>query len=87
MMGYIHPTYALIGFTIPKNPVVYVDFGFLDPTAMDALTRIRQTGGKIPDPVNGKLAALHASYRSYGSMRGTVKNPESRCRMDTGQWP
>ncbi len=98
MMGYIHPTYTLIGFTIPKNPLVYVDFGFLDPTAMDALTRIRQTGGKIPDPVNGKLAvrvamgfdklaALHASYRSYGSMRGTVKNPESRCRMDTDQWP
>ena len=56
MMGYIHPTYTLIGFTIPKNPLVYVDFGFLDPTAMDALTRIRQTGGKISDPVNGKLA-------------------------------
>jgi hypothetical protein len=36
--------------------IVYVDFGFLDPTAMDALSRIRQTGGKIPDRVNGKLA-------------------------------
>ena len=36
--------------------IVYVDFGFLDPAAMDALSRIRQTGGKIPERLNGKLA-------------------------------
>ena len=33
-----------------------IDFGFLEPAALSALTRIAQSGGKIPEQMNGKLA-------------------------------
>jgi hypothetical protein len=36
--------------------LVYLDFGFLEPSAMDAMTRLARTGGKIPERMAGKLA-------------------------------
>ena len=36
--------------------MVFVDFGFLEPAALAALSRLAQTGGKIPENLNGKLA-------------------------------
>jgi hypothetical protein len=36
--------------------VAFVDFGFLEPAALSALSRLAQTGRKIPENLNGKLA-------------------------------
>lgn len=36
--------------------MVFVDFGFLEPAALSALTRLAQSGGKIPETLTGKLA-------------------------------
>ncbi len=36
--------------------VVFVDFGFLEPAALSALSRLASSGGKIPETLNGKLA-------------------------------
>jgi DNA-binding LytR/AlgR family response regulator len=36
--------------------MVFVDFGFLEPAGLAALSRLAQTGGKIPENLNGKLA-------------------------------
>jgi len=36
--------------------MVFVDFGFLEPAALSALSRLAQAGGKIPENLNGKLA-------------------------------
>ena len=36
--------------------VAFVDFGFLEPAALSALSRLARTGGKIPENLNGKLA-------------------------------
>ena len=36
--------------------MVFVDFGFLEPAALDALSRLARSGGKIPENLNGKLA-------------------------------
>jgi len=36
--------------------MAFVDFGFLEPAALAALSRLAQTGGKIPENLNGKLA-------------------------------
>lgn len=36
--------------------MVFVDFGFLEPAALSALSRLAQSGGKIPENLNGKLA-------------------------------
>jgi hypothetical protein len=36
--------------------MVFVDFGFLEPAAISALSRLAKSGGKIPDTLMGKLA-------------------------------
>ena len=36
--------------------MVFVDFGFLEPAALSALSRLARSGGKIPETLNGKLA-------------------------------
>ena len=36
--------------------MVFVDFGFLEPGTMAALSRVAQGGGKLPEALNGKLA-------------------------------
>jgi hypothetical protein len=36
--------------------MVFVDFGFLDPAALTALSRLAQSGGEIPENLNRKLA-------------------------------
>ena len=36
--------------------MVFVDFGFFEPAALSALSRLAQTGGKIPESLTGKLA-------------------------------
>lgn len=36
--------------------LVFVDFGFLEPAALSALSRLARSGGKIPETLNGKLA-------------------------------
>ena len=36
--------------------MVFVDFGFLEPSALAALSQLARTGGKIPETLAGKLA-------------------------------
>jgi len=36
--------------------MVFVDFGFLEPAALSALSRLAQSGNKIPETLTGKLA-------------------------------
>ena len=36
--------------------MVFLDFGFLEPGTMAALSRTAQRGGKLPESLNGKLA-------------------------------
>jgi hypothetical protein len=36
--------------------MVFVDFGFLEPAAIGALSRLAGSGGKIPETLTGKLA-------------------------------
>ena len=37
-----------------------IDFGFLEPAGLALLARTARTGGKMPDAVNGRLAARFA---------------------------
>jgi hypothetical protein len=39
---------------------VLVDFGFLEPVALDALARTARAGGKIPETISGRLASRFA---------------------------
>ena len=36
--------------------MVFVDFGFLEPSALPAIARIAQSGGKMPPSIDGRLA-------------------------------
>ena len=37
--------------------MVFVDFGFIEPGMLAALPRMAREGGKMPESINGKLAA------------------------------
>jgi len=37
--------------------MVFVDFGFIEPGMLAALPRVAREGGKLPEAINGKLAA------------------------------
>jgi len=68
---------------------VLVDFGFLEPAALAALERTARAGGKMPDAVNGRLAArfaltsdvLIALHQQLGQaiagLRGASRSKES----------
>jgi len=61
--------------------MVFVDFGFLEPAALSALSRLAQSGGKIPENLNGKLAVrvalgfdtLAALHQQLGQVIGGLK--------------
>lgn len=36
--------------------MVFVDFGFLEPGSLPALSRLAQSGEKLPEAINGRLA-------------------------------
>ena len=47
--------------------LVFVDFGFLEPAALEALSRAARSGGKIPETLTGKLAVRVAlGYDTLG---------------------
>ncbi len=49
--------------------MVFVDFGFLEPAALAALSRLARSGGKIPETLNGKLAVRVAlGYDTLASL-------------------
>ena len=45
-------------FTVVQGApgTVFIDFGFLEPSALPAVARLVQTGGKLPEIINGRLA-------------------------------
>jgi hypothetical protein len=50
---------VLANFTLlhPSPGVALIDFGFLDPAALAAISQMAQAGGKVPERLNGRLAA------------------------------
>lgn len=66
--------------------MVFVDFGFLEPAALSALSRLAQTGGKIPETLAGKLAVrvalgydtLAALHQQLGQVVDGLKSQQSQ---------
>jgi hypothetical protein len=62
--------------------MVFVDFGFLEPAALSALSRLAQSGGKIPENLNGKLSVrvalgfdtLAALHQQLGQVMAGLKS-------------
>lgn len=66
--------------------MVFLDFGFLEPSALSALSRLAQSGGKIPENLNGKLAVrvalgydtLAALHQQLGQVIDGLKAQQSQ---------
>lgn len=57
----------------PSSGVALIDFGFLDPGALNALTQIARSGKKIPERMNGRLGARVAMpYDSLATLHQQI---------------
>jgi hypothetical protein len=62
---------VLANFTLvhPAPGVALLDFGFLEPAAMAAISQMAQAGKKVPERLNGRLAARVAlSYDALANL-------------------
>ncbi len=67
--GSDQPVFANVTIVQPTVGVTLVDFGFLDPGAMTVLSNIARAGMKVPERINGRLAARVAmSYEALASL-------------------
>ncbi|HYL23623.1 MAG TPA: hypothetical protein VEV21_04455 [Burkholderiales bacterium] len=57
--GSDQPVLANVTLVEPTAGVALLDFGFLDPGALAALSRMARAGKQVPERLNGRLAALH----------------------------
>lgn len=55
--GSDQPVLANVTMVEPAAGVALLDFGFLDPGTMAALTRMARAGKQVPERLNGRLAA------------------------------
>jgi len=71
--GSDQPVLANVTMVQPTVGVALLDFGFLDPGAMGALQRMARAGKKVPERVNGRLAARVAlSYEALGALHRQI---------------
>src|ERR1041385_7871816 len=55
--GSDQPVLANVTMVEPTAGVALLDFGFLDPATMAALSRMARAGKQVPERLNGRLAA------------------------------
>ena len=71
--GSDQPVLANVTMVQPTAGVALVDFGFLDPGAMAALSNMARAGRKVPERVNGRLAARVAiSYEALATLHQQI---------------
>jgi hypothetical protein len=64
-----HPVLANFTAIHPAPGVALIDFGFLDPAALAAISQMAQAGKKVPERLNGRLAARVAlSYDALANL-------------------
>jgi hypothetical protein len=62
--------------------MVYIDFGFLEPALITAIQEAMSSNGKLPERVNGRMAArvavgldvLHGLHRQLGTVIESISN-------------
>lgn len=50
------PIFSNFAMARGASGTVFIDFGFIEPGALPALARLAQSGGKVPDALEGRLA-------------------------------
>lgn len=77
---------VLSNFTLlhPAPGVALIDFGFLEPGALAALSQMARTGKKMPESISGRLAtrvalsydSLATLHQQIGRLLQAVSKPE-----------
>ena len=84
--GSDQPVLANVTTVAPTAGVALLDFGFLDPGAMAAVSRMARAGRQVPERLNGRLAARVAiSYEALATLHqqiGGVLQAVSRRKAD-----
>src|SRR5690349_20921492 len=71
--GSEQPLLANVTMVQPTAGVALLDFGFLDPAAMMALSSMARAGRKVPERVNGRLATRVAmSYEALATLHQQI---------------
>jgi hypothetical protein len=71
--GSDQPVFANVTMVQPTAGVALIDFGFLDPGAMNVLQRMASAGKKVPERVNGRLATRIAlSYEALAALQRQI---------------
>lgn len=76
---------VLANFTVVQSQpgMVFVDFGFLDPRAMNAITRAGRAGTKPTGPVVGQLASRIAmDLQTASQLARQLEQPARRTARD-----
>src|SRR5512133_1126185 len=50
------PVFSNFTMVQPGPGVMFLDFGFLEPSALPGIARLARSGGKMPESINGRLA-------------------------------
>ena len=71
--GSDQPVLANVTMVEPTAGVALLDFGFLDPGTMSALSRMARAGKQVPERLNGRLAARVAiSYEALATLHQQI---------------
>jgi hypothetical protein len=71
--GSDQPFFANVTLVQPTAAVALVDFGFLDPATLSALSSMANAGRKVPERINGRLAArLALSYDALNTLHQQI---------------
>lgn len=54
--GADHPVFANFSMVHPASGVALIDFGFLDPGTVNAVSQLAKAGKKTPERLNARLA-------------------------------
>lgn len=68
--------------------MVFVDFGFLEPAALGALSQLARSGGKIPETLTGKLAVRVAlGYDTLAALHQQLGQVVAGLKAQRGEKP
>src|SRR5690242_1770033 len=71
--GSDQPLFANVTLVQPTAAVALIDFGFLDPATLSALSSMASAGRKVPERINGRLASrLALSYEALNTLHQQI---------------
>ncbi len=85
------PVLANTSMVVPAAGFVYLDFGFVEPGVVPALEQLARNGSKLPEQIEGRLAArvalsldvVQQLYQQLGSVLQRLQQAQAPKKPDT----